>query len=133
METAVTVPQLIASTRVLIVDDEPLFVELVEALLGGEDGIEIAGTAPDGQEAVRLAAELDPDVIVMDISMPVKTGIEATREIRVHDPEARILILTGGSTVTELDEARSAGAAAYLTKDRIASDLINQIRELGNR
>ena len=133
METAVTVPQLIASTRVLIVDDEPLFVELVEALLGGEDGIEIAGTAPDGQEAVRLAAELDPDVIVMDISMPVKTGIEATREIRVHDPEARILILTGGSTVIELDEARSAGAAAYLTKDRIASDLINQIRELGSR
>lgn len=133
MESAPTVTQLIASTRVLIVDDEPLFVELVEAFLGGEDGIEIAGTAPDGQEAVRLAAELDPDVIVMDISMPVKTGIEATREICERDPEARILILTGGSNVTELDEARSAGAAAYLTKDRIASDLITQIRELSNR
>lgn len=133
MESAPTATQLIASTRVLIVDDEPLFVELVEALLGGEEGIVIAGTAADGEEGVRLAAELDPDVIVMDISMPVKTGIEATREIREHDPDACILILTGGSKVTEFDEARSAGAAAYLTKDRIVSDLVNQIRELGNQ
>ena len=53
METAVTVPQLIASIRVLIVDDEPLFIEMVEAMLGGEEGIEIVGTAPGGQEAVR--------------------------------------------------------------------------------
>jgi two-component system, NarL family, nitrate/nitrite response regulator NarL len=119
--------------RVLVVDDEPLFVEMVEVLLGTEPGIEIVGVAADGKEGVRLAAELEPDVIVMDISMPVMNGIDATREIRAHDPEARILILTGGASVDEIDDARAAGAAAYVTKDRIASDFVTELRELADR
>lgn len=118
--------------RVLVVDDEPLFVEMVEVLLGTEPGIEIVGMAADGKEGVRLAAELEPDVIVMDISMPVMNGIDATREIRAHDPEARILILTGGASVDEIDEARAAGAAAYVTKDRIASDFVTELRQLAD-
>ena len=118
--------------RVLVVDDEPLFVEMVEVLLGTEPGIEIVGMAADGKEGVRLAAELEPDVIVMDISMPVMNGIDATREIRAHDPEARILILTGGASVDEIDEARAAGAAAYVTKDRIASDFVIELRQLAD-
>jgi DNA-binding NarL/FixJ family response regulator len=127
------VTQLAAPIRLLIVDDEPLFVEMVEAMLGAENGIEIVGTAADGEEGVRLAAELDPDVIVMDISMPVMNGIDATREIRQHDSGACILILTGGSTVTEIDNARTAGAGGYLTKDRIASHLVDEIRGLAGR
>ena len=128
-----TVTQLAAPIRLLIVDDEPLFVEMVQVMLGAEHGIEIVGTAADGEEGVRRAAELDPDVIVMDISMPVMNGIDATREIRENDPGASILILTGGSTVTEIDDARAAGAGGYLTKDRIASDLVDEIRGLAQR
>jgi two-component system, NarL family, nitrate/nitrite response regulator NarL len=133
MKSTVAARKLAESIRVLIVDDEPLFVELVEVVLGAESGIEIVGVAADGAEAVRLAAELDPDVIVMDISMPVMNGIDATREIRAHDPEARILILTGGTSVTDIDDSRVAGAAAYVTKDRIASDFVSELRQLGDR
>jgi CheY-like chemotaxis protein len=127
------VTQLAAPIRLLIVDDEPLFVEMVEAMLGAEDGLAIVGTAADGEQGVRLASELDPDVILMDISMPVMNGIDATREIRENDPGASVLILTGGSTVTEIDDARTAGARGYLTKDRIASDLVGEIRGLAGR
>jgi two-component system, NarL family, nitrate/nitrite response regulator NarL len=124
--------QIAAPIRLLIVDDEPLFVEMVEAMLGAEQGFEIVGRAADGEQGVRLAAELDPDVILMDISMPVMNGIDATREIRENDPSASILILTGGSNVIEIDDARTAGAGGYLTKDRIASELVDEIRGLAD-
>jgi DNA-binding NarL/FixJ family response regulator len=126
-------PRTTSSIRVLIVDDEPLFVEMVAAMLGAEDGIEVAGAAADGDEAVRLAAELEPDVIVMDISMPGMNGIEATRAIKARDPGARILILTGGASASDIDKARLAGAAAYLTKDRIAIDFVTELRQLAKR
>jgi two-component system, NarL family, response regulator LiaR len=116
--------------RVLIVDDEPLFMEMVEVMLDAEDDIELVGKARNGKEAVSLACKLDPDLIVMDISMPVMDGINATREIRAQDPKANVLILTGGSSIAEVDQARKAGAAGYLTKDRIASDLLVEIRGL---
>jgi DNA-binding NarL/FixJ family response regulator len=119
------------SINVLIVDDELPFTEMVQALLEVEPGIEVVGTAPDGKQAVALALELAPDVIVMDISMPVMNGLDATREICEQNPTASILILTGGSNVVDVDEARMVGAAAYLTKDRIAGELVAEIRNLG--
>ena len=132
METAaVALTNLERSIRVLIVDDEPPFTEMVQALLEVEPGIEVVGTAPDGKRAVALALELAPDVIVMDISMPVMNGLDATREICEQNPTASILILTGGSNVVDVDEARMVGAAGYLTKDRIAGELIAEIRNLG--
>ena len=118
--------------RVLIADDEPLFLEMVQAILVCEDWIEIVATAPDGKDAVRLAAELDPDVVVMDISMPGMNGIDATRAIRGNDSYARIIILTGGANSTEIDDARLAGADVFLTKDRIG-ELIGEIFHLGRR
>jgi DNA-binding NarL/FixJ family response regulator len=118
--------------RVLIVDDEPLFLEMVQVLLESE-GLEVVGTAADGRRAVELAVSLDPDVVVMDVSMPVMNGIDATREIRARNPGACVLILTGGSNIAEVDDARKAGASGYLTKDRIASDLVREIRSVAGR
>ena len=119
--------------RLLIVDDEPLFVEMLQALLQDEADIEIVGTAPHGKDAVGLAARLRPDVVVMDLSMPVMNGIEATRAIRDEDPDACVLILTGGASPVEVDDARKAGAAGYLTQDRIAGDLVAEIRNVAAR
>ena len=133
MEAApVAIPNLERSIRVLIVDDEPPFTEMVQALLEVEHGIEVVATAADGKQAVELALELAPDVIVMDISMPVMDGLDATREIREQDPTASILILTGSLNTAEVDKARTVGAAGYLTKDRIAGELVAEIRNLGS-
>lgn len=118
---------------VLVVDDEPLFVEMVSTLLTADEQIEVVGRARNGREAVELATDLDPDVTLMDISMPLLDGIEATRMIREVDPRACILILTGANMPADVDRARKAGAAGFLTKDRIASDLLARIYDLGSR
>lgn len=119
--------------RVLVVDDEPLFVEMVQALLESEDDIEVIAKAAHGKDALRLAAQLRPDLIVMDVSMPVMNGIEATRAILEQNPTACVLILTGGSNIAEIDGARKAGAGGFLTKDRIAIDLVAEIRSMTAR
>jgi two-component system, NarL family, nitrate/nitrite response regulator NarL len=128
MEIAKTLQREIS---VLVTDDEPLFVEMIKAMLSAEEDIAVVATACDGRSAVRLAQELRPDVIVMDVSMPVMDGIEATRVIRDSDPDACVMILTGGTAPNDVDRARKAGAAAYLTKDRIATELVAEIRNLG--
>jgi DNA-binding NarL/FixJ family response regulator len=120
----------LAGIRVLIADDHRLFAEALEAILGGDGRITVVGQAGDGKEAVRLVQELEPDVVLMDISMPVMDGIEAAREIRVTDGDARILMLTGSNSRADVDGARRAGAAGYVTKDRIASELIDAIVEI---
>ena len=113
--------------RVLIADDHRLFAETLEALLTTEDRVDVLDWARDGKEAVRLARKLQPDVILMDISMPVMDGFEATRRIRKDDPAACVLMLTGSNSRTDIDEARKAGAAGYVTKDRIAAELVDAI------
>jgi DNA-binding NarL/FixJ family response regulator len=118
--------------RVLIADDEPLFVETIEALLAEDGRVEVVGTAGDGQEAVKLARSLEPDVILMDISMPTLDGIEAAREIRAHLPDTRILVLTGSSISADIDRSRQAGVAAFLTKDRLGTQLLDAIIDLGS-
>jgi DNA-binding NarL/FixJ family response regulator len=119
--------------RVLIADDEPLFVETVEALLADDDRVEVVGTARNGQDAVDLATALGPDLTVMDISMPVLDGIEAARRIRLEQPSACILILTGSSISADVDRARQAGVAGFLTKDRLGTQLVDAILELGTK
>jgi DNA-binding NarL/FixJ family response regulator len=121
------------SIRVLIADDHRLFAEALEAILGGDERIAVVGHAADGEEAVRLAVELDPDVVLMDISMPVMDGIEAAQAIRSGDERASILMLTGSNSRTDVDRARQAGAAGYVTKDRIAAELIDAIVEIAGR
>lgn len=130
METAAVLPSEIG---VLVADDEPLFVEMIQAMLAAEDGIDVVATVGDGRAAVSLATELNPDVILMDVSMPIMDGIDATARIREGNPDACVLILTGGTTPGDVDRARKAGAAAYITKDRISTDLIAEIRTLGSK
>jgi DNA-binding NarL/FixJ family response regulator len=119
-----------ASIRVLIADDHRLFAEALEVILAGDERITVIGHAGDGEEAVRLATELHPDVVLMDISMPVMDGIDAAQAIRSTDGNACILMLTGSNSRTDVDRARQAGASGYVTKDRIASELIDAIVEI---
>ena len=116
--------------RVLIADDHLLFTEALEAILSGDPRIEVAGRARDGGEAVELTRKLEPDLILMDVSMPVLDGIEATREIRAAGSDAAILMLTGSNSRSDVDRAREAGASGYVTKDRIASELVEAIVEV---
>jgi len=119
--------------RVLIADDHRLFAEALEAILAADDRIELVGLAGDGEEAVRLAGEKRPDVILMDISMPLMDGIEAAKAIKAEDGEVNILMLTGSNDRTDVDRARQAGAAGYVTKDRIAAELVEAILEVAQR
>ena len=116
--------------RVLIADDHRLFAEALEAILSGDERIELVGLAADGEEAVQLAAEQKPDVVLMDISMPRMDGIAAAKAIRGNAPDVRILMLTGSNARDDVDRARTAGAAGYVTKDRIAAELVEAIIEV---
>jgi DNA-binding NarL/FixJ family response regulator len=130
MDPAARVEQAI---RVLIVDDHRLFAEALEAILAAESRIEIVGRARNGAEALEMVLDLNPDVVLMDISMPVMDGVEATRRIRDARPEACVLMLTGSNAVADVDRSRAAGAAGYVTKDRIASELVDAIVETATR
>ena len=121
------------SVRTLIADDHRLFAEALEAILAGEDRIDVVGHARDGKEAVSLWEEHRPDITLMDIAMPVMDGVAATREIRRLDEHACILMLTGSNARSDVDRARKAGAAGYVTKDRIAAELVDAILEVASR
>jgi DNA-binding NarL/FixJ family response regulator len=118
---------------VLIADDHRLFVEALEAILASDERIEVVGQAADGSEAVELARALGPDVVLMDVSMPVLDGFEATREIRADSEGIRVLMLTGSNSRADVDRSRDAGASGYVTKDRIASELVEAIVEVTQR
>src|SRR4051812_30052637 len=122
-----------ASIRVLIADDHRLFAEALDAILGGDERIEVVGHASDGEEAVRLAKERTPDVVLMDISMPVMDGIEAAQAIHFENGDICILMLTGSNSRADVDRSSQAGAAGYVTKDRIAAELIDAIVEIAGR
>jgi DNA-binding NarL/FixJ family response regulator len=115
---------------VLIADDHRLFVDALEAILTTDGRFEIVGKAHDGESAVRLAGTTKPDVVLMDIAMPGVDGVEATRRIRKRRKATAVLILTGSNARNDVDRARRAGAAAYVTKDRIASQLVEAIADL---
>jgi two-component system, NarL family, nitrate/nitrite response regulator NarL len=115
------------AVRVLIADDDPLFLDALEAILGIEAQIEVAGRAHDGEEALRLAGELEPDVVLIDLSMPVVDGFEASKRIRAEAPDTAVVVLTGSSYAEDVAKAFEAGASGYVTKDRIANDLVRTV------
>jgi DNA-binding NarL/FixJ family response regulator len=115
-------------TRVLIVDDHAIMRDGVRAMLSVLDDIEVVGEASDGKEALEKAQELGPDVIVMDIAMPDMDGIEATRRIHKKVPKAKVLILTQYDNKDYILAAIKAGAAGYVPKRALGSDLVTAIR-----
>ena len=115
------------AARVLVVDDQTLFRTGLASLLAQDARVEVVGQAVDGADAVKLAARLKPDVILMDIKMPNVDGIEATRQIIEAAPGAKVLILTTFETDSHVIQALKAGASGYVLKDSSAAAIINSI------
>ncbi|MFF1829876.1 response regulator [Paenarthrobacter sp. NPDC058040] len=117
-----------SNIKVLLVDDQPLLRMGFRLILEGEEDFTVVGEASDGAEAVRLVAELQPDVVLMDVRMPVMDGIEATRRISDSGTESRVIILT----TFDLDEyafsGLQAGASAFLLKDVAPAELVHAVR-----
>lgn len=113
--------------RVLLVDDQPLVRAGLAMVLGGVDDIEVVGEAADGSEAVRSARELRPDVVLMDVRMPVMDGIDATRLI-AREQYARVMVLTTFDADEHVYGALRAGASGFLLKDAPTDHLIDAIR-----
>ncbi len=111
------------SVRVLLVDDHDLFRAGLRGLLH-EQGIDVAGEAADGETAVRLAQELAPEVVVMDLNMPGMSGVETTRELVEVAPLARVVVLTISAEDADVMDAVLAGACGYLLKDSSIQDLV---------
>jgi two-component system response regulator NreC len=115
-------------TRILIADDHGVLRAGLRALLKAEPNLEVVGEAADGAEALRLASAVQPDIVLMDISMPDGGGIEATRRLRELLPEVRVLILTVHDDKSMVQEAIQAGAAGYILKRAAESELVNAIQ-----
>jgi DNA-binding NarL/FixJ family response regulator len=113
--------------RVLIADDQALFREALAALLTVQPGIEVVGEAADGREAVAAAGRLRPDVVLMDLRMPVLDGVAATRQLRVDHPGVRVLALTTFDGDDEVFPALRAGAVGYLLKDVSTERLVEAV------
>ena len=119
------------SVRILIVDDDPGFRELLAFVVRVDTGAELVGQACDGDEAVRLAEELEPDLVLMDLLMPKLDGFEATRRIAARVQHAEILVISSTTEPGDVARALEAGAAGFLPKDRAVTklpELIGQLR-----
>ena len=113
--------------RILVVDDHAIMRDGVRALLGIQDDIEVVGEAADGREAVTQALELRPDVVLMDIAMPGLDGLEATRRITRKLPSAKVLVLTQHDNREYVLTAIKAGAAGYVPKRALGSELVTAV------
>ncbi|KAB8186051.1 response regulator [Microbispora catharanthi] len=114
--------------RVLVVDDQQLMREGLVALLDLVDHVEVVGDAGNGEEALSLVAELRPDVVLMDLRMPVMDGVEATRRISREHPEVAVVVLTTYDDDRSVDSALLAGACGYLTKDAGRAEIAAALR-----
>lgn len=116
--------------KVLLVDDHAFVRSGVKAILDEEEGIEVIGEAGSGEEAIKKADLLKPDLIVMDVNMPKLDGIEATRRIKQNNPSISVVVLTVNNEELFLIEAIRAGAASYLLKDSSSEQLVSSIRSV---
>ena len=116
-----------SAVRVLVVDDQALFREALVTLLGARPEVEVVGEAGDGQQALERAATQQPDVVLMDLHMPVLDGIAATRRLRVEQPGVRVLALTTFDDEEDVFAALRAGALGYLLKDVSSDRLVEAV------
>ena len=114
----------------MIVDDHSIVRVGLKQVLDQSDEFEVVGQAADGEEAVRVAADVSPDVVVMDVMMPKKDGVEACREIMEYAPETRVLMLTASTAEDAIVEAVAAGATGYLQKDTDREQLLSVVRNV---
>ena len=121
-------PDMVKNIRILLVEDHLITRQGIRHLIEAEKGLSVVGEAGDGVEAVKMAGELDPDVILMDIAMPRLNGIEATEQIKTKHPRIAILILTAYDNDEFIFALLRAGAAGYLLKSVSGDDLIQAIR-----
>jgi DNA-binding NarL/FixJ family response regulator len=114
---------------VILADDHTVVRQGLRALISAEEDMEIVGEAENGRQAVELVKRLSPDVVVMDIAMPVLNGLEATRQIAKASPSTKVLVLSSYSDNEYVQQLTEAGAAGYLVKQTAANDLLKAIRE----
>lgn len=117
-----------AGIRLLIVDDHTLFRESLRSHLNSIEGMEVVGEAGDGLEALQKAAQLRPDIVLMDFAMPNLNGLQATRRLKRQNPSVKILILTMYDTGPHIDEILSAGASGYVLKKAPTQELLSAIK-----
>src|SRR5215212_8208551 len=121
-----TTPSQVA--RLLIADDHALVREGLRTMLSGEEGIDVIAEANDGQQALTLCRELEPDLILMDVRMPVMDGLEATRKIKAEMPKTSVMMVTMHENPDYLFEAVKAGAAGYVLKDASGERVLGAVR-----
>jgi DNA-binding NarL/FixJ family response regulator len=117
-----------ASVRVVLADDHVIVRDGLARLLDGVDGIDVVGSVGDGEQAVAVTLELAPDVVLMDLAMPVLDGVEATRRIVAQAPATRVVVLTSFSDNTRVLEALDAGARGYVLKDAEGTEVVRAVR-----
>jgi DNA-binding NarL/FixJ family response regulator len=117
--------------KVLLADDHTIVRQGLRALLQAEPDITVVGEAANGRQALDSARELRPDVVVMDIAMPLLNGLEATRQMKKNSPDSRVLVLSSYASDEYVEQLVDAGASGYLLKQTAAQDLVSAIREAG--
>ncbi len=118
--------------RILVADDHPLFRSGMRSLLNAEPGFQVIGEATNGDEAVQLAAEINPDVILMDVQMPGLNGLDATRKIVQANPEIKVLVVTMFEDDHTVFSALKAGARGYMLKGASPDDVLRAIRSVAS-
>jgi DNA-binding NarL/FixJ family response regulator len=119
--------------RVVICDDQAAFRQVVSVVLSLDPGVQVVGEAVDGREAIRIVTELRPDVLLLDIAMPVMDGLEALPLVREASPETNVVMLTGLASESVRQRALDAGACLFLEKGTDLDELVDQLKDVCSR